>query len=114
MLLQSQYFAFDLYGLVKRGNYILKLFRNLSLIAKGKASRFACLLLPNQPHTPWNKGDVSQFDPDKLTLATYVCRCSTNHVRSFTMYLAEVNFMDQEFGNVLSIWNRKRSLINLL
>ena len=46
MLLQSQYFPLISTCLVKRGNYILKLFRNLSLIAKGKASRFACLLLP--------------------------------------------------------------------
>ena len=107
MLLQSQYFPLISTCLVKRGNYILKLFRNLSLIAKGKASRFCLFVASNQPHTPWNKGDVSQFDPDKLTLAPmYVDVPQTR--QEFTKYLAEVNFMDQEFGNVLSILEQEK------
>ena len=74
---------------------------------KRKGQPFCLFVASNQPHTPWNKGDVSQFDPDKLTLAPmYVDVPQTR--QEFTKYLAEVNFMDQEFGNVLSILEQEK------
>lgn len=67
---------------------------------------FCLFVASNQPHTPWNKGDASQFDPTKITLPPmYVDIPKTRQL--FTRYLGEVNFMDQEFGTVLSILDKE-------
>lgn len=61
---------------------------------------FCLFVTSNQPHTPWNKGDESQFDPSKISLPPmYVDTKQTRE--QFCKYLAEVNFMDDEFGKVL-------------
>ncbi|HBN74510.1 MAG TPA: sulfatase atsG, partial [Planctomycetaceae bacterium] len=60
---------------------------------------FAC---SNEPHTPWNKGDASQYDADKLTLPPYIA--DTPHVREqFTKYLAEITYYDSQVGQLLKL-----------
>lgn len=61
---------------------------------------FCLFVTSNQSHTPWNKGDASQFDPAKLTLPPFYV--DTDNLRKdFCRYLAEVSYMDAEFGQVL-------------
>lgn len=66
---------------------------------------FCLFVTSNQPHSPWNKGDASQFNPDSLVLPPYYV--DTKNLRNdFCRYLAEVNFMDAEFGQVLDKINK--------
>lgn len=101
-------FPFDIYvPLNERGELDLKAIEKFVSACKAQGKPFCLFVTSNQPHTPWNKGDASQFDPDKLTLPPmYVDIPQTR--RQLTRYLAEINFMDQEFGNVLSILDRQK------
>lgn len=67
-----------------------------------------CLIVAsNQPHTPWDKGDISKFDAESLKIPPmYVDIPETR--KAFARYLAEINFMDNEFGTLLSILKQKR------
>lgn len=61
---------------------------------------FCLFVTSNQSHTPWNKGDASQFDPTKIKLPPFYVD-TENLRKDFCRYLAEVNYMDAEFGKVL-------------
>ncbi|MFI3259077.1 MAG: sulfatase [Rikenellaceae bacterium] len=53
-----------------------------------------------QPHSPWNMGDQSLFDKESIELPPmYVDTPETRE--QFRNYLAEINYMDGEFGRVL-------------
>jgi len=62
---------------------------------------FCLFVTSNQPHSPWDKGDATQFDPDKVSLPPFYV--DTKKICSeFCKYLAEVNYMDNEFGKLLA------------
>ena len=66
---------------------------------------FCLFVASNQPHTPWNKGDASKFNPDSLVLPPYYV--DTKNLRDdLCRYYAEINFMDDEFGKVLDKINK--------
>jgi len=57
------------------------------------------------PHTPWNRGDASLFDPDKLTLSPNLV--DTKETRnSYIKYLAEINQLDSDVGIIDEIIER--------
>ncbi|MCW0484516.1 sulfatase family protein [Gaoshiqia sediminis] len=61
---------------------------------------FCLVVTTNQPHTPWNKGNPDLFNPEKLTLPPYYV--DTKETRQMLCkYLAEINYMDNEFGTLL-------------
>ncbi len=61
---------------------------------------FCLFVTSNQPHTPWNKGNPAMFNPEKITLPPYYV--DTKETRTqFCKYLAEINYMDGEFGTLL-------------
>ena len=61
---------------------------------------FCLFVTSNQPHTPWDKGDPSKIDPDKLILPPFYV--DTKLMRSeLSKYYAEINYMDHEFKKVL-------------
>ncbi len=63
---------------------------------------FCLFVTSNQPHTPWNKGDETQFNRSKISLPPFFV--DTKQTREqFCKYLAEVNYMDNEFGKLLGI-----------
>lgn len=100
-------FPFDLYIANDKGELHFEAIQKFISDCKEKGQPFCLFVASDQPHTPWNKGDASQFNPDKLTLAPmYVDIPETR--QEFTKYLAEVNFMDQEFGSVLSILDQEK------
>ncbi|MGN0188853.1 MAG: sulfatase, partial [Candidatus Cryptobacteroides sp.] len=67
---------------------------------------FCLLVASNQPHTPWNKGDASKFKQEELSLPPiYVDIPETR--QEFSAYLAEINYMDNEFGTLLDIIDRQ-------
>lgn len=71
-----------------------------------------CLLVAsNQPHTPWNKGDVSLFPPRQLKLPPIYLDIPETR-EEYSKYLAEVNYMDGEFGTLLDILDKKQQTQN--
>ena len=55
----------------------------------------------NQPHTPWNRGDPTPWQPESLTLPPYMV--DTPETREqMTRYYAEITWMDQQMGQVLA------------
>lgn len=63
---------------------------------------FALLLCSNEPHTPWDKGDASQFNADKITLPPFYV--DTKETReAYCDYLAEINYLDGQVGKTLEL-----------
>lgn len=65
-----------------------------------------CLLVTShQPHTPWTKGDRSLYEPSRLSLPPmWVDTPETRE--AYASYLAEVSFMDGEFGALLQLLDK--------
>lgn len=63
---------------------------------------FCIFVASNEPHDPWNKGDASQFDQNKLTLPPMYVDIPLTRQR-FKEYLGEINYMDNDFGKLLKI-----------
>ncbi len=60
---------------------------------------FAC---SNEPHSPWNKGDPSQYDAAQLKLPPYFVDTPTTRA-SMVKYLAEVTYFDGQVGRCLDL-----------
>ncbi|MGD9555847.1 MAG: sulfatase [Mangrovibacterium sp.] len=59
---------------------------------------FVCSTLP---HAPWTVGDPAQFDADKLRLPPHFVDNKETR-EAFTRYLAEIDALDRQFGEVLT------------
>lgn len=67
-----------------------------------KKQPFCLYVCSHQPHAPFTKGDPSKLDPAKVVLPPYYV--DTRETREeFVKYLAEVNYMDSEFGKCLEL-----------
>jgi uncharacterized sulfatase len=51
----------------------------------------------NEPHTPWDKGDSSQYPPQSLKLPPVLVD-SPDTREGFSKYLAEVTYFDSQVG----------------
>lgn len=61
-----------------------------------------CLVVTsNQPHTPWNRGDPSAYDPAALTLPPYLVDTPATR-DAMASYYAEITYMDAQFGDVMA------------
>ena len=67
----------------------------------------------NEPHTPWTKGDASQFNPDKLVLPPNFVDTPTTR-KHLTKYYAEVKQLDDSVGEVISLIDQLNMLDNTL
>jgi len=95
-------FPWDLYAPLTKSNDIdfaaVDSFMN---VCTTNHQPFCLFVTSNQPHTPWNKGNPKLFNPEKIKLPPFYV--DTKFTREqFCKYLAEVNFMDSEFGKVLA------------
>ncbi len=54
----------------------------------------------NQAHTPWNRGDPSVYEADKLTLPPYLIDTPVTR-ENLTRYYAEINYMDNQVKQCL-------------
>lgn len=61
---------------------------------------FCLFVTSNQPHTPWNKGNPGMFNPEKISLPPFYVDIPETR-KEFCKYLAEINYMDNEFGTLL-------------
>lgn len=67
-----------------------------------KQEPFCLFVCSKQPHGPWDKGDASLFPPEKLTLPPFFVDTEDTRI-NFSNYLAEVNYLDGQVGEVLEI-----------
>jgi N-sulfoglucosamine sulfohydrolase len=63
---------------------------------------FAC---SNEPHTPYNRGDASQYPPDNVEIPPYYI-ATPNLRQQFSKYLAEITYYDGQVGEILSLLDR--------
>ena len=64
--------------------------------------KFCLFVCSNEPHTPWNKGDRTLFDPDKVILPDNYA--DTKKTREgFANYLMEINYLDGQVKKTLDL-----------
>ncbi|WP_372653597.1 sulfatase [Draconibacterium sp.] len=72
---------------------------------KDSKEPFALMLTSNEPHTPWSKGDPTQFDAEKITLPPHYV--DTKETReAYCRYLAEINFLDGQVEQALALLDK--------
>lgn len=100
-------FPFDVYVPDKKG--IIDFSAVASFVEECKASGtpFCLFVASKQPHTPWNMGDPGKFNPEKLSIAPIHVDIPETR-KEFCKYLAEINYMDDEFGQTLKILDEKQ------
>ncbi len=70
-------------------------------ITRDAGQPYFLICATNQPHSPWNRGDASAYDPARLKLPpTFADTPQTR--RAFADYLAEVAYMDALLGEVMA------------
>ena len=77
-----------------------------SFLARDKTQPSCTFICYNEPHTPWTKGDASQFDPDKLKLPPYFVDTPTTR-KHLVDYYAEVKHLDDSVGDVIALIDRQ-------
>ncbi|ARN57449.1 sulfatase [Sedimentisphaera salicampi] len=89
----------------KNNNPDMKVIEELFHDSSEKGNPFCLFACSNEPHTPWNKGDPSQYDAEDLKLRSYIP--DTPVVReSLTKYLAEVTYFDKQVGQILDLLDK--------
>lgn len=63
---------------------------------------FAC---SNEPHSPWNKGDASRYDPAKVKLPPYFVDTADTR-DDMSKYLAEITYYDWQVGECLKLLDK--------
>ncbi|WP_299556380.1 sulfatase-like hydrolase/transferase [Seonamhaeicola sp.] len=66
---------------------------------------FALVLTSNEPHTPWDKGDASLFNPDEITLPPHYVDTKETR-KAYCRYLAEINYLDGQVGEVMDLLDK--------
>lgn len=66
---------------------------------------FLFIAASNEPHTPWNKGDASQYPPESLQLPP-VLADSPDTRAGFSKYLAEITYFDSQVGDLVELLDR--------
>ena len=78
----------------------LDLTKARDFIAGTTNSPWCLVVTSNQPHTPWNRGDASAYDPARLHLPPYLV--DTPETRAaLTKHYAETTYMDAQLGRCL-------------
>ena len=71
-------------------------------MTKNRNQPFCLFLCSHNAHAPWESGDASQFDQNKITLAP-VQHDNTKTREVMSRYLAEVVDLDREVGEILAL-----------
>ena len=74
---------------------------------------FCLFLCSNEPHSPWNKGDASQYNADTLKLPPYFVDTPETRL-DMTRYLAEITYYDSQVGQALALLDRQGLADNTL
>ncbi|MGY8766888.1 MAG: sulfatase family protein [Pirellulales bacterium] len=69
---------------------------------KAKNEPFCLFACSNEPHSPWNKGDASQYPSDKVKLPPYFVDTPQTR-QDMSNYLAEITYYDWQVGECLNL-----------
>jgi uncharacterized sulfatase len=106
----KEVFPFEYSG---KKNPDLNAIDKLMATCKQSATPFCLFACSNEPHTPWNKGDPSRYDPAKVQLPPYFV--DTEQTRAdFVRYLAEITYYDWQVGECLKLLEKHRLAQNTL
>jgi uncharacterized sulfatase len=72
---------------------------------KAGGQPFCLFLCSNEPHTPWNKGDPSMFDSEKVQLPPYFVDNEETR-ENFCRYLAEIHYLDGQVSTALDLLDK--------
>jgi uncharacterized sulfatase len=77
------------------------------LMTECKASQtpFCLFACSNEPHSPWNQGDASQYPSAKLELPPYFVDTPETR-RDLSKYLAEITYFDGQVGECLELLDK--------
>ncbi|MBV07618.1 sulfatase [Rubinisphaera sp.] len=101
----EEVFPFEYSG--KNNNPDMQVISQFFKECKADNQSFCLFACSNEPHTPWNKGDASQYDAANLELPPYIP--DTPHVREqFTKYLAEITYYDNQVGQLLKMLEKNQ------
>jgi len=78
----------------------LDLSKARAFLEANKSNAWCLVVTSNQPHTPWNRGDPSAYDADRLTLPPYLVDTPVTR-EAMGRYYAEITYMDQQLGTML-------------
>ena len=73
-----------------------------NFMTKDPKQPFCLFICSHNAHPPWRDGDASQFDQNTITLPP-VIHNNPPSLKTFVGYLAEVEALDQEVGQVLKL-----------
>lgn len=80
----------------------LPLLEARKFISGSQGKPWCLVVTSNQPHTPWNRGDASQYKPSTLTVPPYLV--DTPELReALSRYYAEITYMDAQVGTLLTM-----------
>lgn len=71
-------------------------------IRKDSDEPFALVVASHQPHRPWNKGNQDEYDPNDISVPSYLVDTPTTR-RQLASYYAEISYMDQQIGKLLEL-----------
>ncbi len=96
----EEVFPFEYLGRGKNPDF--ELVEEFLAEVKENKEPFALMLTSNEPHVPYNKGDVSLFDPSEIQLPPpYIDTKETRE--TFRKYLAEINYLDDQVGKTMEL-----------
>lgn len=91
-------FPFEYSG--RRNNPDMEAIDQLMAESKEAGTPFCLFACSNEPHSPWNKGDASQYPLDDLELPPNWVDTPTTR-KHYADYLAEITYFDSQVGEVL-------------
>ncbi len=106
-------FPFDKYVKFVGGDIDMVAFEKFIADCKSTNTPFCTILACSEPHSPWNKGDVSQFNPSKMTLPELYIDTEVTRT-NYAAYHAEINYMDETFGKALKVLDKQKVADNTL
>lgn len=96
-------FPFEYSG--KSNNPDMEAIDQLMAESKGSDTPFCLFACSNEPHTPWNKGNPSQYPPGEIELPPYIV--DTPETREgYSRYLAEITYYDGQVGQILDLLDK--------
>lgn len=78
-------------------------FSNLEeFLTRDDSQPFCLMVTSNQPHTPWDQGDASAYDPAELSIPPYMVDTPETQ-QALADYYAEITFLDAQLGRTLDL-----------
>lgn len=71
-------------------------------INRDKQEPYCLIVASHNPHVPWNQGDASAYNPEKITVPPYMVDTSETR-QALCRYYAEVTELDCELGECMKL-----------